>query len=325
MNHDVKILVDRVKDMSMNDIEIDRNTLLALLELVPGSKECDYLGAAAREVAKKKGKNKGGVSSSVGLDLAPCPVSCKFCSLGAKWGLIDKEYVLPEGRVIKIIRTKFEEGFKQFIIRTTEFYDLNKLGELAKRIRKEVPGEYVLTVNTGELTLDEAKMLKESGFNGAYHALRLREGIDTPITPETRIATIKAIKESGLFLGCGIDPIGIEHTSEEIADLLSFYATLRPMGLCTMKRINVEGTPMGGMEDVSDDRMAQITAVIRLVQGGRNVVIQPPIYKALEYGANSIALETGANPRYNEHDDDVWVTIGHDEAIQMLRSAKYDV
>ena len=325
MDQNSKMLIDRVRTMSLNGEDIDRDSVLSLLRLDPYSEECRYLGKAARDVARELGKNKGAVSSSIGLDLAPCPVSCKFCSLGEKWGLIDKEYVISDERVIRIIEKKFSEGFKQFILRTTEFFDLETLCDLGKKIRKEVPGQFVLTANTGELTLADAAKLKASGFNGAYHALRLREGTDTPIDPEIRISTIKAIKDSELFLGCGVDPIGVEHSNEEIAELISFYVPLRPAGLCTMKRINVEGTPMWGMADVSDERMAQIAAVIRMVQGGRNVVIQPPIQLALEYGANSIAIETGANPRYNEHDDDVWVTIGHEDAMQMLRNAKYDL
>ena len=325
MDFQIKELIDKAKDASLNDGEITREMLIALLELDPKSEECEYLGAAARDIAKIRGKNRGGVSTSIGIDLVPCSMSCKFCSLGEKWGLVKESCTLPDERIVKIIREKFNDGFKQFILRTTEFYDIDTLCKLGQKVRKEVPGQYVLTANTGELTLEQATELKKSGFNGAYHALRLREGVDTPIDPEVRISTMNAIKGAGLQLGSGVDPIGIEHTNDELADLMMFYRNIAPAGLCTMRRINVDGTPMEGIPEVDDDRMAQLAAIIRLIQGERNVIVQPPILKAMQYGANAIAIETGANPRYNEHDDDIWTVIGHDEAVAIVKAARYDL
>ena len=325
MDPRMKELIDDVKEVSLTDGVFTRDMILALLKLDPKSEECDYLGIAARDVARVRGKNRGGVSTSIGIDLVPCSMSCRFCSLGEKWGLVKESCMLPDERIVKIVREKFNDGFKQFILRTTEFFDIDTLCKLGQKVRKEVPGQYVLTANTGELTLEQAQKLKQSGFNGAYHALRLREGVDTPIDPEVRISTMKAIKDAGLQLGSGVDPIGIEHTDEELADLMMFYTEIKPMGLCTMRRINVEGTPMEGIPEVDDDRMAQLAAIIRLIQGERNVIVQPPILKAMQYGANAIAIETGANPRYNEHDDDVWTVIGHDEAVAIVKAAQYDL
>ena len=321
----MKEVIDKAKQTSMDGKVLSRDVLLSLLELDPRSEEAEYLGRCARDIARIKGNNKARVGSSIGVDLAPCSMSCRFCSMGEKWGLVKEPYLIPDERIVSIIRDRVQKGYWQFTLRTTEFFDIGKLCDTAKKIRKEIPGEYILTANTGELTPEQAKMLKDAGFTGAYHALRLREGIDTPIPPSVRINTMNSIKGSGLYLGCGVDPIGTEHTNEELADILVFYSSMAPAGLCTMRRINVKGTPMEGIEEVDDDRMAQIAAVIRLVQSGRNVAVHPPIQKAMDNGANTVAIEIGANPRFSDHSDKNWTAISHEEAAKMFKRAGYDL
>ena len=63
-----------------------------------------------------------------------------------------------------------------------------------------------------------AVQLKEAGFDGAYHIVRLREGTDTQIPREKRIATLDAITKAGLDLYYCVEPIGPEHTYEELVD-----------------------------------------------------------------------------------------------------------
>ncbi|MFA7149573.1 MAG: hypothetical protein WC067_00980 [Candidatus Methanomethylophilaceae archaeon] len=327
MDREMEKLINEAKETCLNGQPIRRRTLLRLLELDPESEECKYLGRSAREVSDAVSKNIAAVGSSVGIDLVPCSMSCSFCALGKKWGLIDKEYVLSDETVIDLIRDVYLRGYGKFTLRTTEFYDLEKLCNLGRRIRTEIPGNYILTVNTGELTLSMAECLHSAGFDAAYHTLRLRESIDTPIRPETRIATMKAIRKSGLMLGCGLDPVGIEHTNEEIVDRLELFRTLGPMSVCVMKRINVKGTPVGDMEEVSNERIAQIVAVTRIAGGGiwTNVAVHPPILKGLEWGANIVTVETGANPRKDKHDVGTWEIFDQETAKGMLIDAGYNV
>lgn len=321
----MKNIIDTAKKDNLSGKHVSGDVLLKLLELDPDSDECEYLGLASRDIAKRYGNNAR-VGSSIGVDLRPCTMSCRFCSLGEEWNLIENEHELSDETVISLISDIVSKGYSQFTLRTTEFYSLDKLCDLARKIRKDVKGHYLLTANTGELTSEDALKLYEAGFNGVYHTLRLREGIDTPFDPETRISTMRAVSESPLMLSCGIDPIGIEHTNEEIVERLELFRTLNPVGVCTMRRINVRGTPMEGMEEVSDERMAQIAAVIRMASGGRwNVAVHPPIQKAMDWGANNIALETGANPRRDEHEVGVWRICDHQTAQAMFEKAGYDV
>ena len=315
-------LIDRAKDKAMKDEDLTREELIGLIDIDPDSEECDYLGKAAREVKRKNTGDIAHIGTSIGLDLRPCPMSCKFCSLGEKWGLIDGEYELSDDTVMGILDYILGKGFNKVTLRTTEFYPIERLCEIAKKLRAKYGQLFGMSANTGELTPEKAKMLKEAGFNGIYHAIRLREGIDTPLSVETRIATIKAAQSAGLRVSSGIDPIGVEHTSEEIADLIMLYRELKVDGMCTMKRINIPGTPLEGVPEISERRLAQITAVNRLAGGSRWTVATHPITRlGLEFGADHVSVETGANPRDNNLNMLRWSQCDHDAAFEILKSA----
>ena len=325
MDKAVKELIDAAKDANLNGELVSGNILLRFLELDPESEECEYLGLAARYIAEIRHDNKARLGSSIGIDLAPCTMNCRFCSLGEEWGLVKGTYVLSDNDMIHLIKDVISKGYSQFTIRTTEFFSIDELCRLAKKIRKEVPGAYGLGANTGELTPDDAWRLFEAGFTGAYHTIRLGEGRDTPFDPNVRIATMRSISGSPLLLNCGIDPIGIEHTNEEIVEKLELFRTMNVAGVCTMRRINVKGTPFEGTPEVNDMRMAQIAAVVRMASGGKwTVAIHPPILKAMEWGANTTAVETGAVPRRDKHAFGAW-SFEHDVIRNMFLEAGYDM
>ena len=323
MDNEVTNLVDEAKVIASGIGPMDRDMIVRLLSIDPDSEECQYLGRAARDVARMNSGNRARVGTSIGLDLCPCSASCDFCALGEKWGLVGGASCIDDDKVVNLIRSKVGQGFFQFTLRTTEYYDLDHLAALARRIRAEVPGDYFLTANTGELTLEDARMLKEAGFTGAYHVPRLGEGRYTPFTVEERLATIRNIKDAGLILATGLDPIGPEFTNEELADQILLLISLEPMGICTMKRESVKGTPLGDMPEISDSRLAQIAAVIRMAFKG-NVAVHPAIQQAFDWGANNAAAEIGATPREEESDMDDWLFC-HEDIVRKMLNAGYDL
>jgi len=326
MDLKVKLIIDKAKEAVLRDEYVGKDTLLLLLSLDPMSEESKYLGSAGREIARVKAKNKGRIGSAFGMDLVPCKMNCKFCSLGEKWHLFDESYEFTHEEVIEEMKKIIRMGFYQFTIRTTEFYTVDRLCELGRKIRSEIPGKYFIGLNIGELTVEEATRLYEAGFTSAYHSLRLGEGTDTEFDPEVRKSTMEAIARSPLSLTTGLDPIGIEHTNEELVDRIELFRELNASTVCVMKRISVPGTPMEGIEMVSDERIAQITAVVRMASGGKwkNVAVSPPNMIALTYGANTFGINTGANPRFTKQKLGKWTAFDHATAVQFLRDAGYD-
>ena len=178
MDQDFKEFVDRCFEVSARKEDISRDDIIRMLGVSPDSEECEYLGSRARELAAIKSKDKATLGTPFGVDYVPCDASCRFCSFGTRWGLMEgQSYHIPVEDIISMMKERIAAGYTGFTIRTTEFYPVDKLCEMARRIREEVPGDYRLGVNTGELTLEGCIRLKEAGYNSAYHTLHLREGI----------------------------------------------------------------------------------------------------------------------------------------------------
>ena len=318
----IRDTIDACREKALRCEDLTRDEFIALLSIDPDSPDCDYLGKTARKVKEHFSGNVARLGTSIGLDLRPCKMSCDFCSLGEKVGLVTQEYEITDDTAVQLIADLRKRGFYQFTLRTTEFYPIERLVNLAKRIRSELGYEFALSGNTGELTLEKAKMLKDAGINAVYHAVRLREGIDTPLSIETRSTTIRNAKAAGLRVSSGIDPIGVDHTPEEIADLFLLYYKLNVDGMCIMRRINVPGTRYEGMPEVSDRRLAQIVAVARLACGKRwTIAIHPAVKQGLLWGSDHISVETGANPRDNNIDMLRWSLFDHNTALRMIEDA----
>ena len=86
-------------------------------------------------------------------------------------GTHNEGYEISDDTAVQLITDLRRRGFYQFTLRTTEFYPIDRLANLARRIRSELGWEFALSGNTGELTPEKAKMLKDAGINAVYHAI----------------------------------------------------------------------------------------------------------------------------------------------------------
>ncbi len=142
--------------------------------------------------------------------------------------------------------------------------------------------------------------MREAGIDGEYHAMRLREGIDTDIDPQQRIKSFEAFKEAGLGIGTCVEPVGPEHTNEELADKILFTGSLHPAFSGAARRISIPDTELAikyGM--ISELRMSHIVAVTRIGMP-RDVLgncTHEPCTIGAAAGANLFWAEIGANPR----------------------------
>jgi len=320
-------MIEEAKKCALNGIPLTKEKIIELLEIPLNSEEDKLLREAAYEVAIKKCNGKGFIWSAVGADYAPCLMNCKFCSFGKKWGIIKKQVHYSTKEIIEKARIFVENGAKYVVLRTTEFYSIPKLLEIVKEIKKEIKGDYEIIFNTGELDMTISNLMLESGVSGVYHACRLREGIDTPFDPWDRKNTMNNVYRSGLKLISLVEPIGIEHTNEEIADnfleILKYKATISG----AMARIPVPRTPLGNIEKISDSRLAQIISVLRLSGGDiiKDICVHPATLESLKSGANIMVVETGAIPRDTNCENNSWHGIDMNKANELLKKAGYIV
>ena len=87
--------IDALFEKSRNDpFSITGEDIVWMLSLDPASEECNYMGLKARELARERG-NIGSIGTPFGLDYRPCKASCRYCSFGERWGLMDDDYEIP--------------------------------------------------------------------------------------------------------------------------------------------------------------------------------------------------------------------------------------
>ena len=324
---DIHTFIEELKARALRGAPVSREDILRLLAIPPDSEEAAFLGRAARDLARVVAGNEGRVWSAIGIDCRPCSMNCEFCAFGEEWGLITEPHEWSDAEIIDAARDFVGAGASWVTLRTTEFYGLDRLCALAKRVRAAVPGDYGLVVNTGEFGPSEAREMLASGITVVYHSLRLGEGCATCFRPEDRKATLASVRDSDLRLAHLVEPVGPEHTDEEIADVL-MEALANRASLCgAMARINVEGTPFGSREPLSDLRLAQIVAITRLC-GGVNVpdiCVHPPVRQALDWGANVVVVETGAVPRDTGECSGEWRRFTVADAKALFRETGYGV
>jgi biotin synthase len=180
---------------------------------------------------------------------------------------------------------------------TTGTFSFERLLEIGRLLKKVV--SVPLVANTRDITHREGEKLLDAGFVGAYHAVRLGEGMDTPFKREKRIQTIQVLNDVGLLWMNCIEPVGPEHSLDEIVDLMFLAREHRAVYSGVMRRINFPGSPMERFGMITEREMAGMVAVSRLVMGDvpRAHCTHEPHSASLMAGANLFFPEVGASPR----------------------------
>jgi len=284
---------------SRDGAQMSRSELIYLLSLPPDSPGSYLVMAEANRISKELTGDRAEVHAQLALNLAPCPSNCLFCAFAETNRVFSGETRLTAEEAVGYARLFERDGANAVFVMTTAHYPLGLFLEMSGEIRRNLKPETVLVANVGDQSQDGARKIREAGFAGVYHALRLREGIDSRLSPERRRESIRNFQEAGLKVGTCVEPVGPEHTAEEIADLILFTASFNPAYSGAARRIPIPGTEIAARGTITELRMAQIVAVTRLgmprtVAG--NCTHEPCTLGGLA-GANLFWAEVGANPR----------------------------
>lgn len=307
---------------------LSRDEIIALLEIPVGSPEDQKLREAARRAASLIALDKGYLWCAIGMDYAPCAMNCKFCSFGEKWELIEQSRQVTEEEIFNRVRGYVAEGAAYIVLRTTEFYNLDTLLKQIPRIRKEIPGNYGIILNTGELDFVTANRVAAADVYGVYHALRLREGTDTPFSPQKRIYTMNSVTSTQMSLISLVEPLGPEHSAQEIADCFLNAVSCGAKICGAMARFPVKGTPLGDDTSMVDEAyLAHVIAVLRLSGGNnvRDICAHPASQEAVNSGANVVVVESGAIPRDAGFSEKDWAGTDMQHARKLLEKAGYHI
>jgi biotin synthase len=322
---DINSKIRYILDKALGGDNINKEEALSLMEVDLYSYEMHAVYATASKLSREQFKGKGDCHAQIGLDLSPCPNNCGFCSFALEAGVFKDKIELKVEEVISRAQDFVKEGANAIYLMTTANYSFDNFLEIGREVKKSIPADIPLVANIGDFGVKEAERLIDAGFQGAYHVRRLREGKDTRIDPEKRLATMKAIKKSGLMLLHCVEPVGPEHTAEEVVDLMFEGKEYGASFSGAMRRIPVPGTSLADLGIISEIELAKIVAISRLVMGTNvkgHCTHEPNMFSLLA-GANLFFPETGPNPRDLEEETSKGRGFTVEKCKEMFREAKY--
>jgi len=284
---------------SQDGEQLSVNELIYLLSMSPDSSESYLVMAEANRISKELTGNRAEVHAQLSINLSPCPCNCAFCAFAQDNGVFSENTRLTAEEAVAYAQQFEKDGANAVFIMATAEYPFGLFLEISQEIRRNLESKTVLIANVSDQSLANARKVKDAGYAGVYHAVRLREGIDSGLSSEKRKESIHNFQEAGLRVGTCVEPVGPEHTNEELADMILYTASFNPSYSGAARRIPIPGTKMAKRGTISELRMAQIVAITRLgmprtVLG--NCTHEPCTLGGLA-GANLFWAEAGANPR----------------------------
>ena len=290
--------METLKKIKKDDYNLSENEIIDLLKIDTQNENFYELLAISNALSRQKFGNRGYVFTQIGINAEPCSINCKFCSMGAVHYSLDSEWEKTADEICTQLAWLQESYFDDFFLMTTADYPKDKFIEIGKAVKPLLREDQRLVANIGDFDVDTALKLKEAGFTGAYHINRLREGIDTLADPKEREKTLRAIKDAGLELYYCIEPIGPEHSYEELTVEIIRARDLQIDVMAAMRRVAVKGTPLYDRGQISALELTKIVAVTNIVVNpSRAMNVHEPIQVALLAGVNQLYAEVGANPR----------------------------
>lgn len=278
-----------------------REDCVYLLSFEETSIEAGAIRAVADSVCRKRFRNEAILLGQIGIETFACPANCRFCVFGEGHTTFSETRLSTE-EIIERAESFCSGGdlYALFLMTMHEF-EFERLLEIVRQVRKTIPAHTQIVVNIGDFDQTQALHLRKAGVNGAYHVCRLREGTDTNLNPEDRKRTFQVIKNAEMDFYYCCEPVGPEHTAEELVDQLFLGIENGCFQHAAMRRVFLPTSPLADRGQISELRLAQIVAVVALASLGcpatDNIAVHEPNLIGLTSGANVVYAETGANPR----------------------------
>ena len=276
---------------------VTRAEAVSLLALPENSLEAALLRATADAVARRRFGNGALLLGQIGVDMAPCDGDCAFCFFARSHTAIQPS-VLSTDEIADRCRRFAAGGARGVFLMTMHRFGFEWFRDLCADLRRRIPAGLEILANIGDVSPGQMQELRAAGVSGAYHVCRLMEGVDSCMPASARIATIERILEAGLAWYNLCEPIGPEHSPEELADQIWIGIDLPCRQHGAMQRFPVPGSPLFAKGAVSLPRLAQIVAVIALATAGR-----PETTSIAVNVSNMVGLFSGANAFFPEAGD----------------------
>ncbi len=291
----VKEIVERCYN---NPAECSDQEIIKLLEVDCHSDDFYHLISASNRLSRSKFGKKAYIFVQIGLNAEPCSGNCVFCSLGKDHYALGNTWRKSKEEIISTVISISKEKIDDIFLMCTADYPFEEYISIIEAVRPVIDSRIRLVANIGDFSLEQAKIMKRAGVTGVYHVNRLREGIDTSINVIEREKTLEYLQTAELETYYCIEPIGAEHSYDEILVEIRRAQALKPEVMAVMRRVSVENTPIANKECITAIELTKIAAVSNLVvQPSRAMNLHETEQMSLLAGINQLYAEYGANPR----------------------------
>jgi biotin synthase len=259
--------IGQIISKALDGGEITAPELRALLSVHYLSGEAYAIQYASRKISAAASDGRAEVHAQVGIDVGPCTKNCQFCSFAA----VNKVFSRPKVHDLEeIIRQclQFEaDGANAIYLMITADFPFADYLKIAREVRAALKPATPMISNTGDFDDDGARALAEAGFVGVYHVVRMGEGVVSAIKPATRLQTIEAARRAGLLVGTCVEPVGPEHSVDELADKAMLARRMHPVHCGSGRRIHIPGSPLEAHGTLNEGQITHIMASVKLAMG----------------------------------------------------------
>jgi len=237
--------------------------------------------------------NKIQVSTLLSIKTGSCSEDCGYCSQSAKYSTeLEREKLLPVEDVLEAAKSAKERGASRFCMGAAW---RNPTDKNLARVIEMIQGVHGLGMETcvtlGMLTADQALQLKEAGLDYYNHNLDTSPeyygNVISTRTFQDRLDTLGHVREQGINV-CSGGILGMGESRTDRSSMLRELANLpkHPESVPINMLVQVEGTPMFGVDDLEPFEFIRTIAVAR--------IIMPGSYVRLSAGRNQMSDEMQA-------------------------------
>ncbi len=268
------------------------------------------------------------VSTLLSIKTGACPEDCGYCSQSARNDAeIERERLLPLEEVIEKATAAKNNGASRFCMgaawRNPTDKNLDKVIDMIIAVKK-IGLESCVTL--GMLSAEQSQRLKQAGLDYYNHNLdtspEFYGEIISTRTFDDRLNTLQHVRDAGINV-CSGGILGMGEKRSDRISLLQQLANLpqHPESVPINMLVQVEGTPLHGVETIEPLEFVRTIAVARILMpesyvrlsAGRSEMSDETQALCFLAGANSIfygeKLLTTSNPDEN-HDQQLFNKLG---------------
>ena len=241
------------------------------------------------------------LSTLLSIKTGACPEDCAYCPQSARYDTgLERDRLMQIEEVEDAARQARDAGASRFCMgaawRSPRDKDLDTVAEMVRRVR-DLGMETCLTA--GMLSDEQTTRLREAGLDYYNHNLDTSpEFYGTVVTTRTyqeRLDTLSRVREAGMKV-CAGGILGMGESRNERAGLLQQLATLdpHPESVPINLLIQVEGTPLHGIEELDPIEFVRTIAAARIAMPASHVRLSAG-REDMDDALQALCISAGAN------------------------------